>query len=39
MFGLAQRTITMAIADSVEGGVIPTNEADNLFICIDVFIH
>jgi 5,6,7,8-tetrahydromethanopterin hydro-lyase len=29
----------MAVADSVEDGTIPADEADNLFICVGVFIH
>ena len=29
----------MAVADSVENGTIPVAEADNLFICVGVFIH
>jgi 5,6,7,8-tetrahydromethanopterin hydro-lyase len=39
MFGPAQRGIAMAVADSVEDGTIPLIEADNLFICVSVFIH
>ena len=39
MFGPAQRAVAMAVADSVEGGVIPADEADDLFICVGVFIH
>jgi 5,6,7,8-tetrahydromethanopterin hydro-lyase len=29
----------MAVADCVENGTIPVDEADNLFICVGVFIH
>ena len=29
----------MAVADSVEDGTIPADEADNLFISVGVFIH
>ena len=29
----------MAVADCVEDGTIPSAEADNLFICVGVFIH
>jgi 5,6,7,8-tetrahydromethanopterin hydro-lyase len=29
----------MAVADCVEDGTIPADEADNLFICCGVFIH
>ena len=39
MFGPAQRGVAMAVADSVEDGTIPIAEADNLFICVGVFIH
>jgi 5,6,7,8-tetrahydromethanopterin hydro-lyase len=39
MFGPAQRGVAMAVADSVEDGTIPAEEADNLFICVGVFIH
>jgi 5,6,7,8-tetrahydromethanopterin hydro-lyase len=39
MFGPAQRGVAMAVADSVEDGTIPLAEADNLFICVGVFIH
>jgi 5,6,7,8-tetrahydromethanopterin hydro-lyase len=39
MFGPAQRGVAKAVADCVASGVIPANEADNLFICVGVFIH
>jgi len=39
MFGPAQHGVAMAVADSVASGVIPVAEADNLFICVGVFIH
>ena len=39
MFGPAQRAVAMAVADCVEDGTIPADEADNLFICCGVFIH
>lgn len=39
MFGPAQRAVAMAVADSVEDGTIPVNEADDLFMCVGVFIH
>ena len=39
MFGPAQRAVAMAVADCVEDGTIPADEADNLFICVGVFIH
>jgi len=39
MFGPAQHAVAKAVADSVAEGVIPQNEADDLFICVGVFIH
>jgi 5,6,7,8-tetrahydromethanopterin hydro-lyase len=39
MFGPAQRAVALAVADSVEDGTIPADEADNIFICVGVFIH
>ena len=39
MFGPAPRGVAMAVADSVADGTIPADEADNLFICVGVFIH
>ncbi len=39
MFGPAQRAVAMAVADSVKDGTIPADEADDLFICVGVFIH
>ena len=39
MFGPAQRGVAMAVADSVKNGVIPIAEADDIFICVGVFIH
>jgi 5,6,7,8-tetrahydromethanopterin hydro-lyase len=39
MFGPAQRGVAMAIADSVQEGVILDSEADDLFITVGVFIH
>ena len=39
MFGPAQKAVGMAVADSVEAGVVPKAEADNLYICVGVFIH
>src|SRR6266516_3148341 len=39
MFGPAQHAVAMAVADSVAEGVIPADEADNIFICVGVFIH
>src|SRR5262249_33150180 len=39
MFGPAQRAFAMAVADSVEDGTIPADEADDVFIAVGVFIH
>ncbi|MFZ4498698.1 MAG: formaldehyde-activating enzyme, partial [Burkholderiales bacterium] len=39
MFGPAQRGVAMAVADSVEDGTIPADEADDLFVSVGVFIH
>jgi len=39
MFGPAQHAVAKAVADSVAEGIIPQNEADNIFICVGVFIH
>lgn len=39
MFGPAQRAVADAVADCVESGVIPRDQADNLVIVCGVFIH
>src|SRR5690606_15880066 len=39
MFGPAQRAVADAVADCVESGVIPQDQADNLVIICGVFIH
>ena len=39
MFGPAQYAVAKAVADSVADGIIPADEADDLFICVGVFIH
>jgi 5,6,7,8-tetrahydromethanopterin hydro-lyase len=39
MFGPAQHGVAKAVADSVAEGIIPASEADDLFICVGVFIH
>ena len=39
MFGPAQHAVALAVADCVENGTIPKNEADDIFICVGVFIH
>jgi 5,6,7,8-tetrahydromethanopterin hydro-lyase len=39
MFGPAQHAVGKAVADSVAEGIIPIAEADDIFICVGVFIH
>ncbi len=39
MFGPAQYAVAKAVADSVADGTIPQEEADDIFICVGVFIH
>jgi 5,6,7,8-tetrahydromethanopterin hydro-lyase len=39
MFGPAQHAVAKAVADSVADGTIPADQADDLFICVGVFIH
>jgi 5,6,7,8-tetrahydromethanopterin hydro-lyase len=39
MFGPAQCGVAAAVADSVREGIIPIEEANDLFICVGVFIH
>jgi 5,6,7,8-tetrahydromethanopterin hydro-lyase len=39
MFGPAQYAVAKAVMDCVKDGTIPANEADDLFICVGVFIH
>jgi 5,6,7,8-tetrahydromethanopterin hydro-lyase len=39
MFGPAQRAVAMAVTDCVADGTIPQAEAEDLFICVGVFIH
>ena len=38
MFGPAQRGVAMAVMECVEDGTIPLEEADDVFICVGVFI-
>jgi 5,6,7,8-tetrahydromethanopterin hydro-lyase len=38
MFGPAQRGVAMAVRDCVADGTIPQEEAENVFICVGVFI-
>jgi 5,6,7,8-tetrahydromethanopterin hydro-lyase len=39
MFGPAQAAVAKAVADSVQAGVIPKSECENLVIVCGVFIH
>ena len=39
MFGPAQYAVAKAVADAVGEGTIPADEADDLFVCVGVFIH
>ncbi len=39
MFGPAQTAVARAVADCVADGTIPAEEADDIFICVGVFIH
>src|SRR5215216_1889496 len=39
MFGPAQAAVAKAVADSVEAGIIPKDQAENLVIVCGVFIH
>lgn len=39
MFGPAQYAVAKAVADCVADGIIPIAEADDIFICVGVFIH
>src|ERR1041385_7018289 len=39
MFGPAQAAVARAVVDSVTGGVIPQDRADDLVVMVGVFIH
>ncbi len=39
LFGPAQQAVAMAVVDSVADGTIDPTEADELFICVGVFVH
>lgn len=39
MFGPAQRGVAKAVQDAVAEGTIPLEEADDVFVCVGVFIH
>ena len=39
MFGPAQRAVARAVMEAVSEGTIPADEADDLYVCVGVFIH
>ena len=39
MFGPVERGVAKAVADSVKEGIIPIEEANDVFICVGVYIH
>ena len=39
MFGPAQYAVAKAVQDAVAEGIIPANEADDVYVCVGVFIH
>lgn len=39
MFGSAERGVAKAVVDSMREGVIPVEEAGDIFICVGVYIH
>ncbi len=39
MFGPAQAGVAKAVQDCVAEGTIPADEADDLYVCVGVFIH
>jgi 5,6,7,8-tetrahydromethanopterin hydro-lyase len=39
MFGPAQAAVARAVADCVADGTIPAEEANDIFVCVGVFIH
>jgi len=39
MFGPAQAAVARAVADCVAEGTIPQDEANDVFVCVGVFIH
>ncbi|MFS8036331.1 formaldehyde-activating enzyme [Xanthobacter sp. AM11] len=39
MFGPAQRGVAKAVQDAVAEGTIPMEEADDVYVCVGVFIH
>lgn len=39
MFGPAERGVAKAVIDSVKEGIIPIEEAGDVFICVGIYIH
>jgi 5,6,7,8-tetrahydromethanopterin hydro-lyase len=39
MFGPAERGVAKAVVDCIKEGIIPMEEASDVFICVGVFIH
>lgn len=39
MFGPAQYGVAKAVQDAVAEGIIPASEADDVYVCVGVFIH
>src|SRR5690242_21791821 len=39
MFGPAQAAVARAVTDAVAEGTIPQDEANDVFVCVGVFIH
>jgi len=39
MFGPAQAAVARAVTDAVSEGTIPQDEANDVFVCVGVFIH
>jgi 5,6,7,8-tetrahydromethanopterin hydro-lyase len=39
MFGPAQAAVARAVSDAVSEGTIPQDEANDVFVCVGVFIH
>lgn len=39
MFGPAQAAVAKAVQDCVADGIIPQDEADDMYVCVGIFIH
>ncbi len=39
MFGPAQAAVAQAVTDCVADGTIPADQAEDIFICVGVFVH